>query len=185
MARTASTFPQLATERLLLRASTAKDAAAFRALYALPPVTRFSNIPDRASAAEGDRMARWMAGLHASGRGCAWVIEVRDGKAFAGAVRFNSFERKARSGMLGYELHPDFWGRGLMSEAVAAVVACGHGAFRLNRIEAWTMTGNGASDRVLEKAGFRYEGTAREKARFKGAFHDFRMFARLAADPMP
>jgi ribosomal-protein-alanine N-acetyltransferase len=70
-----------------------------------------------------------------------------------------------------------------MSEAVAAAVACGHDTFRLNRIEAWTLPGNGASDRVLEKAGFSYEGTLRQKARFKGAFHDFRIFGRLASDP--
>jgi len=35
---------------------------------------------------------------------------------------------------------------------------------------------------VLEKAGFQYEGTLRQKASFKGAFHDFRMFGRVAAD---
>jgi ribosomal-protein-alanine N-acetyltransferase len=39
------------------------------------------------------------------------------------------------------------------------------------------------SDRVLEKAGFRYEGTLRQKAHFKNEFHDFRMFGRVAADP--
>jgi len=44
------------------------------------------------------------------------------------------------------------------------------------------LPGNTASDRVLEKAGFQYEGTLRQKAWFKGAFHDFRMFGRLAAD---
>jgi ribosomal-protein-alanine N-acetyltransferase len=33
---------------------------------------------------------------------------------------------------------------------------------------------------VLEKSGFQYEGTQRQKAWFKGAFHDFRMFGRIA-----
>ena len=69
-----------------------------------------------------------------------------------------------------------------MTEAVRAVVACGHETFRLNRIDAWTLPGNAASDRVLEKSGFQYEGTLRQKAWFKGAFHDFRMFGRIAAD---
>jgi ribosomal-protein-alanine N-acetyltransferase len=87
-------------------------------------------------------------------------------------------------GEIGYESHPEFWGRGLMTEAVRAVVACGHGQFKLNRIEAWTLPGNAASDRVLVKAGFNYEGTLKQKAWFKGAFHDFRMFGRVAADPI-
>jgi hypothetical protein len=48
---------------------------------------------------------------------------------------------------------------------------------------AWTLPGNGASDRVLEKAGFRNKGTLRQKAHFKNEFHDFRMFGRIAVDP--
>jgi [ribosomal protein S5]-alanine N-acetyltransferase len=71
-----------------------------------------------------------------------------------------------------------------MTEAVRAVVACGHDHFKLNRMEAWTLPGNDASDRVLLKNGFRYEGTLRQKARFKGAHHDFRMFGRLKDDPI-
>jgi hypothetical protein len=41
-----------------------------------------------------------------------------------------------------------------------------------------------ASDRVLVKAGFNYEGTLKQRAWFKGAFHDFRMFGRVAANPI-
>ena len=46
------------------------------------------------------------------------------------------------------------------------------------------MPGNTASDRVLEKAGFRLEGVQRQKAWFQNAFHDWRLFGRLAADPL-
>jgi [ribosomal protein S5]-alanine N-acetyltransferase len=46
------------------------------------------------------------------------------------------------------------------------------------------LAGNDACDRVLVKAGFIYEGTLKQKAWFKGAFHDFRMFGRVAADPI-
>ena len=66
------------------------------------------------------------------------------------------------------------WGRGLITEAVREVVA-------LNRMEAWTLPGNDASDRDLVKAGFNYEGTLKAKAWFKGAFRDFRVFGRVAA----
>ena len=71
-----------------------------------------------------------------------------------------------------------------MSEAVRAVVRCGHSRFDLNRIEAWTVPGNTASDRVLEKAGFHLEGVQRQKAWFQNAFHDWRLFGRLAVDPL-
>ena len=177
-------FPVLTTRRLTLRAAAPKDAAAFLALLLQPGVTRFNNWPDAPTKAQIDRSIRWMSKVHASGKGCAWIIEDRKSGALVGAIRFNSFERKWRCGEIGYESHPDFWGRGLMSEAVAAVVRCGHETFRLNRIEAWTLPGNAASDRVLEKTGFRHEGVLRQKAWFKGAFHDFRMFGRVANDPV-
>ena len=177
-------FPVLSTERLTLRAAMPRDVPAFAALLSAPDVTRFSNWPDKMSKAQVERSVRWMSKVHGSGKGCAWIIEISGSKALAGAIRFNSFEKKWRSGQIGYELHPDYWGSGLMTEAVRAVVACGHQTFRLNRIDAWTLPGNAASDRVLEKSGFQYEGTLRQKAWFKGAFHDFRMFGRIAGDAM-
>jgi ribosomal-protein-alanine N-acetyltransferase len=183
-ATAARTFPVLSTGRVTLRAPVPADAEPFRAVLSIPDVTRFSNWPDAPSKAHGERFVRWMSKLYTAGKGCAWIIEDRDRESVVGAIRFNRFEKKWKFGEIGYELHPDVWGRGLMTEAVRLVVACGHQTFDLNRVEAWTLPGNAASDRVLEKSGFRYEGTLRQRAWFKGGFHDFRMFGRLAGDPM-
>jgi [ribosomal protein S5]-alanine N-acetyltransferase len=177
-------FPTLATERLRLRAPHGDDAQAFRALLAIPEVTRYANLPDTPSLRVAERMMRRMSRLHETRKGCAWIIEEGASGVLRGAIRFNSFDRHNRVGMVGYELHPAFWGRGPMTEALRAVVGHGHKEFRLNRIEAWTMPGNTASDRVLERTGFQYEGTLRQKAHFKGGYHDFRIFGRVAADPM-
>jgi len=125
-----------------------------------------------------------MCKLHPSGKGCAWIIEHSRSRAIVGVIRFNSINKTWRWGEIGYESHPDFWGKGLMTEALRAVVGCGHETFTLNRIEAWTLPGNLASDRVLQKAGFLFEGVLRQKAWFKGSYHDFRMFARVAGDPV-
>jgi ribosomal-protein-alanine N-acetyltransferase len=182
-ASAARKFPVLSTKRLVLRAPTRADAAAIHSILLIPEVTRFSNWPDAPARAQVERGMRWMSKLHASGKGCAWIIEHRAAKIVIGAVRFNSFDKKWKWGEIGYESHPDFWGKGLMTETVRAVIGCGHQTFGLNRIEAWTLPGNLASDRVLEKSGFQYEGTLRQKAWFKGKYHDFRMFARIPSDP--
>ena len=184
MAKSDREFPSLTTDRLRLRAPHMDDAEVFRALLSIPEVTRYSNWPDAPKKPYGERTMQWMSKLHTSRSGCAWIIEDGASGALIGAIRFNHFERKWKVGEVGYELHPEFRGRGLMTEALRAVVAVGHQAFGLNRIEAWTLPGNGASDRVLEKAGFRYEGTLRQKAHFKDEFHDFRMFGRVASDPL-
>jgi len=65
----AKKFPTLETKRLTLRAPTLKDAAAFQAMMQQPGVTRFSNWPDAPSKTEAERSMRWMAKLHASGKG--------------------------------------------------------------------------------------------------------------------
>jgi ribosomal-protein-alanine N-acetyltransferase len=182
MAPSKAEFPTLVTERLRLREASMGDRDDFHALISIPEVTRFSNWVDAPKMAQIERSLRWMIKIFPKGTGCSWIIEDRVSGKLLGAIRFNSFDKHARCAELGYELHPSAWGKGLMSEAARAIVRCGFDDFSLNRIEAWTLPGNAASDRVLEKAGFQYEGTLRQKARFKEAFHDFRMFGCLAGD---
>lgn len=178
-------FPLLATPRLRLREMTAADVPAIRTMLMAPEVTRHSDWPDAPSEARVAGIVRRFMGHFAGDRGCAWVIEDIGDGGFVGAIRINWINAAWRCGGIGYESHPRHWGRGLMTEALRAVAACAHADFKLNRLEAWTLPGNGASDRVLEKAGFQHEGTHRQQAFFKKAFHDFRIFARLADDPLP
>ena len=104
-------FPTLSTRRLTPRVPTAADATAFEVLLSIPDVTRHSNWPDAPSKAQGERYLR--SKLYASGKGCAWIIEDRDSETLVvGAIRFNRFEKKWKFGEIGYELHPDFWGKG-------------------------------------------------------------------------
>ncbi len=175
-------FPTLTTARLRLREPRIEDYDAFHAILSCPDVSRFSNWVENPKRGDVERPLKWMCAAFAKGKGCAWMIEERETATLLGAVRFNSIDARTRCAEVGYELHPSAWGKGYMAEALEAVIACGFGPFDLNRLEAWTLPGNVASDRVLETAGFRYEGTLRQKSWFKGAFHDFRMFSRLARD---
>lgn len=175
-------YPLLLTDRLSLRAPALGDCDDFQKLLLLPEVTRFSDWPDAPKRAQVERSTKWMCEAYSKGKGCAWIIEDRISCRFLGAIRFNRIDKHWKWAELGYELHPSVWGRGLMTEAVKAVTKCGFDQFSLNRIEAWTLPGNVASERVLEKVGFRYEGTLRQKAWFKDAFHDFRMFSCIAGD---
>src|ERR1051325_3918184 len=59
---------------------------------------------------------------------------------------------------IGYWLGEEFWGRGIMTEAVAAVTDFCFANFALRRISAEVFSTNPASARVLEKAGFILEG---------------------------
>jgi RimJ/RimL family protein N-acetyltransferase len=80
---------------------------------------------------------------------------------------------------IGYWLAQEYWGRGIATEAVVAFTQWGFGALGLRRIWAAVFARNTASARVLEKAGYEYEG--RERARYfrDGAFMDGVRYAHV------
>lgn len=175
-------FPALKTDRLVLREPRLSDADAFAGILSNPEVTRYTNISDPPNRKRSDRMVSWMTKLFTRGSGCAWMIEHKTSQELLGAVRLNDIHKTAKWAVVGYELHSGHWNKGIMSEALDAVADCAFDQFDLNRLEAWTLPGNDASDRVLEKCGFVYEGTLRQKNRFKGRFHDHRIFGLLKSE---
>ena len=66
---------------------------------------------------------------------------------------------------LGYCLAQAFWGRGVMTEALTAVLAFLFGEVGFSRVEAKYATANAASGRVLEKCGMKQEGILRRYVR--------------------
>ncbi len=75
--------------------------------------------------------------------------------------------------MLGYALGEAFWGQGFMTEAAGVVVAFGVEMMHLDLISATCYPFNLRSRRVLEKLGFRYEGTlAQAEKRYDGKVLD-------------
>ncbi len=85
-------------------------------------------------------------------------------------------------GEIGYWIAPDVWGRGLMKEAVAAVVEHGFGPLRMAKIEAVPFVGNARSERVLVALGFRKEGVLRRALRKRGVWRDATVFGILPGE---
>ena len=86
------------------------------------------------------------------------------------------------SAELGYWLGKPFWGRGIVTAAVKAVTAYGFETFGLIRVAAWLKTSNGASARVLEKAGYEREGLLRRAVLKAGVPMDYLLYAILRED---
>ena len=89
-----------------------------------------------------------------------------------------------RSAELGYFLGEPFWGRGLITAAVAAMCREGFGTWDIVRIHAEPFARNAASRRVLEKAGFTLEGTLRQSVYKNGEMLDSCIYA-LLREEMP
>jgi [ribosomal protein S5]-alanine N-acetyltransferase len=72
--------------------------------------------------------------------------------------------------------------RGLMGEALEAVLAFGFSDLQLHRVEAMTATYNDTSNRLLAKFGFRFEGLLREHYLVGDRHEDSQLFSLLASE---
>jgi ribosomal-protein-alanine N-acetyltransferase len=99
-----------------------------------------------------------------------------------GRCGFNYWLRQDRRASIGYDLGYAYWGKGIMTEAVTAMVRFGFEQMGLNRIEADTDAENIGSMRVLEKVGFKREGVQHEQYFEWNEFHDLVLFALLRKD---
>lgn len=82
---------------------------------------------------------------------------------------------------IGYQLNSRYWGNGYMAEALAIMVEESFLSMGLRRLQVCHQVGNTRSQRVIEKAGFIYEGTARKYAydRMNKEFADVRFYSLL------
>jgi ribosomal-protein-alanine N-acetyltransferase len=84
-----------------------------------------------------------------------------------------------RSAEIGYWLGEQFWGRGIATEALIAVTEYAFANFDLCRLYAHVFDWNGASVRVLEKAGYEFEGRLRKSVTKDGQTIDQLMYAMI------
>ena len=107
-----------------------------------------------------------------------------DGKVVGSIGAFRQGNIHSRTAELGYDLAEEYWGRGIMTEAVRQLCAHLFTATDLLRIYAEPFSYNSGSCRVLEKAGFRYEGTLKNNAFKNGKLLDMKLYA-LTREPAP
>lgn len=94
-----------------------------------------------------------------------------------GVFRQNNIHK--RTAELGYCIAEEYWGKGIMTEAVGQICEYVFGKTDIIRIYAEPFAHNTASCRVLEKAGFQYEGTLRSNAVKNGKVIDMKMYSLL------
>jgi RimJ/RimL family protein N-acetyltransferase len=89
-------------------------------------------------------------------------IEHKETGEIIGMISLMHIDRINRNGEVGYWLGKKFWGKGFTLEAVQLICRHGFKKMKMVRIYARVLHPNIASARVLEKAGFRYEGRLRK-----------------------
>ncbi|MFX1283496.1 MAG: GNAT family N-acetyltransferase [Promethearchaeota archaeon] len=106
-------------------------------------------------------------------------IELRSTHQLIGTVTFLNWSKNDRCAEVGYDLSKEYWGKGLMLEALEVFIKFGFEVMNLNRIEATSNVRNERSRKVLTRLGFVQEGILRQKYRFRGKFSDEMIFSIL------
>ena len=176
-------FPDLTTSRLLLTRITSADCESLYNLFSNPEVVKFYDLEPFTSISQAEKLIALFEARYLSNSGIRWAIRTKTSGELIGTCGFNSWSEKMRNATIGYDLKPDYWNKGFSTEALFEIL---HLAFdgklpcgSLHRIQADTIPGNVASEKVLLKLGFKEEGVRRESAYVRGQYHDMKYFGIL------
>ena len=111
----------------------------------------------------------------------AFAITV-NGKVIGSIGAFRQTNIHNKTAELGYYIAEEYWGKGIMTEAVKQLCDYVFSHTDIIRIYAEPFAYNIGSCRVLEKAGFQYEGTLRSNALKNGIVLDMKMYSKLKTE---
>lgn len=173
------TFPVLETERLILRKARLSDAADVLVFRGDPVVQRF-NDPVMQTVEEVQTLLEELQAETTAREGLCWAVTIKPQDAVVGLFGFHHWNHYHRRAEVGYDLARRYWGQRIASEALRAMLAFGFGKLNLHRIYARTIADNHESVRLLERLGFRREGTQRESSwEDDGSYHDSAIYGLL------
>ncbi len=96
-----------------------------------------------------------------------------------GTCNLFHFDEGFHCAKTGYELNRAMWGKGIMTEAMSAILTYGFSELGLHRIEAVIDIENVRSKNLLFKPGFSYEGNLRQRYFLRDQFFDEYYFGLL------
>lgn len=183
MIDTSAHFPVLETSRLTLRRLQLADAPALMQVFGDEEVARWLDGPTTADIREVQAIIHWADEIFSQGTGLRWGIRLRDTGSVIGTCGFHAWSRQNARAEIGYDLAKAWWRRGLMREALTAILPYGFTHLGLNRVEAHVLPDNIASTGLLRDLGFQLEGLLRQHAYYRDAYHDTCVFSLLRGDP--
>lgn len=182
-------FPHLQLKRIVLNNIDHDDAEMLFELFSQPQVVAFYDLAAFTDQQQAYQLIELFASRYQQNSGIRWAIRDADTARLIGTCGFNSWSGKMHNAVIGYDLLPAYWHQGIAGEAVSAIIdfafngelPCGH----IHRIQADTIPGNIASERLLLKLGFKEEGLRREAALIHGQYRDMKCFGLLSPEFRP
>jgi ribosomal-protein-alanine N-acetyltransferase len=172
-------FPNLETERLLLRRVNKDDVDEIFALRSDEKIMKY--IP-RPLAKNLEDALEHIATIDAKidqNEGINWGITLKNSSKIIGIIGHYRIQTDNYRAEVGYILNPDYHNCGYISEAVKRVVSYGFNEMQLHSIEAVIDPNNAASEKVLQKCGFSKEAHFIENQFYNGRFLDTVIYSLL------
>lgn len=153
---------KIETERLILRRFVIEDAEDMYENWASDPeVTRFLTWPVHPNADATRELLRGWIEHYEEGDTFNWAIELKENGKVIGNISVVGLKEAAEAADIGYCMSRSYWGRGIMPEALKAVMDYLFDKVGLNRVAACHDINNPKSGRVMEKAEMKLEGILR------------------------
>jgi ribosomal-protein-alanine N-acetyltransferase len=183
--------PVLTTERLMLGEITEADFHWYVDYFSRPEIAAEQAYPSPAD--EGQTCVSFMRRIlepFEARDGLCWGLWLKhpgaendDGLRLIGSAGVFSVDPSARSCGLGYELDPEYWRRGLMTEALRAVLDFAFVELDMNRVQTLLVPRKMPARLVVERLGFVKEGVLREcVVDERGALVDDVVYSLLARE---
>jgi len=175
-----SPFPEITTERLFLRRMTTQDAVEMFHLRSSENVMKYIDRPNAKSITDAEIYIGRIEESINSDSGIMWGITLKENRdKLIGNIGFWRLIKEHYRAEVGYMLHPDFWKKGMMKEALLQVIDFGFNNINLHSIEAHIKPDNIGSARLLESTGFSKEAHFKENFFFEGTFRDTVIYSKL------
>jgi len=182
-------FPKLTSTRLVLDEVNSEDAQDIFEILSDEDVVKFYDFEQFTNVNQASELICNDLKKYQSGTHLRWAVRDNTTHNFLGSIGMK-FNEANHSATLGYEFKKVTWGKGIATEALQQVINYllksdllkGHTEKKINRLEAYTMQGNAASEKVLTKLSFQKEGLLREHGYWKEQYHDLNLFSLLKSD---
>ncbi len=172
-------FPILTTERLVLRQMNYDDANEIYFLRSDDEMLKYVGRPKAASVEEVIKWIEMVNDTIVKNEGINWAITLKNKPKLIGIISFWRIDKQHYRAEAGYVLHPDYQKKGIMDEALKAILHYGFHTLKFHSVEANIDPENTASKNLLEHNGFVREAYYRENYFFEDKFWDSAIYSLL------
>ncbi len=170
--------PKMRSEILLLRHFVESDIDNVYKGLSHPEVIKHYGISFDSLEATKKQMT-WFADLEKNETGIWFAVCSFNNKTFYGAGGLNSLSKEHRKAEIGFWLLPEFWGHGIMKEAIPLICDYGFDKLGLHRIEGFVETENTNCKNAMAKLNFQHEGTMKDCEIKNGKFISLDIYAKI------